>query len=142
MWALTVLPDGTIVSGESSGRVHFWDGATGAMTADFHQHAADVLAVAASPDGRAVYAAGVDPRIAVFQLLPAAPGGAIHWPLPPSPPLPQTTSAAGAVVDGRELALLSCVQQLPRLMLVQVHTRPRLLSRCRAHYLRGLLSRS
>ena len=44
---MAVLPDGTIASGESSGRVRLWDGATGTLVADFHEHAADVTL---SPD--------------------------------------------------------------------------------------------
>lgn len=74
VWAVAVLPDGTICSGESSGRVRFWDGATGTLIADFREHDGNVLAVAASPDGRTVFASGVDSRIAVFHLVSSSEG--------------------------------------------------------------------
>ncbi len=76
MWAVIVLPDGTLVSGESSGHVRFWDGRFGTLLAEFSEHLADVLTLAASPAGDTVFAAGVDPRLAVFQRSStSAPGG-------------------------------------------------------------------
>jgi U3 small nucleolar RNA-associated protein 4 len=58
VWALLVLRDGTVVSGDSGGNVQFWDGRFGTLLASFRQHQADVLALAASPDGEFVFAAG------------------------------------------------------------------------------------
>ncbi len=63
VWALTVLPDGTIVSGDGDGAVQFWDGVHGTLLSRQQQFAADVLALSASSDGRSVWAAGVDPRV-------------------------------------------------------------------------------
>eukprot|EP00883_Tetradesmus_obliquus_P000192 jgi/Sobl393_1/10198/SZX66334.1 len=62
VWSLTVLRDGTIVSGDGDGAVQFWDGRFGTLLARHQQFAADVLALAASPDGASVWASGVDPR--------------------------------------------------------------------------------
>ncbi len=67
IWSLLVLPDGTIVAGDSGGNVSFYDQQFGTLLGRFTQHVADVLQLAASPDGRTVFAAGVDPKIAVFQ---------------------------------------------------------------------------
>ncbi len=75
VWDLLCLPDGTLASADSDGAVQFWDGATGTLLRRFTQHAADVLRLVASPDGATVFAAGVDPQIAVFQLVPASAGG-------------------------------------------------------------------
>lgn len=69
IWSLLVLPDGTIVSGDSNGNVSFWHGTFGTLLSRFTQHTADVLQLAATPDGLTVFAAGVDPRIAVFRRL-------------------------------------------------------------------------
>lgn len=79
VWSLLVLQDGTIVSGDSGGSVCFWDGQNGTLVARFTQHAADVLQLAASPDGTTVFAAGVDPKVAVFQRLKAQGGGKQGW---------------------------------------------------------------
>lgn len=79
VWSLLVLPDGTIVAGDSGGNVTFWDGRFGTLLSRFTQHHADVLQLAAAPDGVTVFAAGVDPRIAVFQRLRAQPGSKPEW---------------------------------------------------------------
>ena len=67
VWALQYLPCGTLVSGSSDGDVTFWDGEHATKISAHRQHKADVLALAATPDGRAVFASGVDSRIAVFE---------------------------------------------------------------------------
>lgn len=75
IWSLLVLPDGSIVSGDSVGNVCFWDGRFGTLISRFDRHAADVLAMAASPDGSVVFAAGVDPQIGVFKKLKGGTSG-------------------------------------------------------------------
>ena len=67
VWAVKVLGDGTIVSGDSLGQVTFWDGKFGTMLAKFNTSGADVLALESSRDGSMVFASGIDPRIAVFR---------------------------------------------------------------------------
>lgn len=67
VWALQYLPCGTLVSGSSDGDVTFWDGEHATKISAHRQHKADVLALATSPDGRAVFASGVDSQIAVFE---------------------------------------------------------------------------
>ena len=66
IWSTMVLPNGTIVSGDSGGGVAFWDATSGTLLRRFSQHDGDVLQLACSPDGWTVFAAGIDPRIAVF----------------------------------------------------------------------------
>lgn len=65
VWRLAVLPDGSIVSGSSDGATQFWDGAFGTLLQRFAKHSSDVLAIEASPDGRDVFASGVDSRVRV-----------------------------------------------------------------------------
>ncbi|MEW5313031.1 MAG: hypothetical protein WDW38_004625 [Sanguina aurantia] len=67
VWRLLVLADGTLVSGDSEGGVAFWDGRLGTRLARFQKHAADVMALAATPDGSSVFASGVDSQVAEFQ---------------------------------------------------------------------------
>ena len=40
-------------------------------------HAADVLAMAACPSGDAVFAAGVDPQLALYRRVPGSKGGSL-----------------------------------------------------------------
>ena len=54
----------------------FWSGPLGALHTSLSSHRADVLAVATSPDGQRVFAAGVDPTVARFERLPATRLGA------------------------------------------------------------------
>ncbi len=82
VWALLILADGTIATGDSAGVVSLWEGAHGTRVARFAAHRADVLALAAAPDGSAVFAAGVDPQVAMLARVPGAdPGAPLRWAL-------------------------------------------------------------
>lgn len=63
MWAAAVLADGTMATGDAGGGVSMWDARLGTRIAAFSRHTADVLALAASPDGSALFAAGVDSQV-------------------------------------------------------------------------------
>ena len=52
VWAVAVLKDGTIVSGDSMGNVKFWDGEMGTQTQSFKSHKADVLCLAVGSVGQ------------------------------------------------------------------------------------------
>eukprot|EP00775_Hariotina_reticulata_P001961 gene1961-2288_t len=79
VWSLLVLPDGTIVSGDQEGAVQFWDGSFGTLLSRQQHFVGDVLALAASPDGSTVWASGVDPRVALFHLVPDKVTGGLRW---------------------------------------------------------------
>lgn len=81
IWALIVLPDGTIVSGDSSGATQFWDGQFATLLVRLQKHDADVLALAASPDGSTVFASGIDSKVAQFVKVESKAGadGAAQW---------------------------------------------------------------
>ncbi|KAI0768510.1 WD40 repeat-like protein [Trametes elegans] len=66
VWAVGVLGDGTIVSGDSMGNVKFWDSRTCTQLQSFQGHAADVLCLTIGPDGTAVYTSGVDQKVTQF----------------------------------------------------------------------------
>jgi len=74
IWALTMLPNGQLVSGGGSGRLQFWDTRSGTLLQEFTEHKADVLTIAVSPDGDSVFAAGIDERIAMFRRTTSAEG--------------------------------------------------------------------
>ena len=79
VWALQYLPDGTLVSGSSDGDVTFWDAQHGTQLSSHRQHRADVLALAASPDGNVVFASGVDAQVAAFERVPPDERGLDRW---------------------------------------------------------------
>ncbi|XP_045118529.1 U3 small nucleolar RNA-associated protein 4 homolog [Portunus trituberculatus] len=63
VWCVGILDDMTLVSGDSSGRVCFWNAELGTVTHSVHTHKADILALTVCPDQKSVYVAGVDPTI-------------------------------------------------------------------------------
>ncbi|KIJ21469.1 hypothetical protein PAXINDRAFT_123248 [Paxillus involutus ATCC 200175] len=66
VWAVGVLADGTIISGDSLGTVKFWDSITCTQTHTFTAHGADVLCLTIGPDGTTVFTSGVDQKIVQF----------------------------------------------------------------------------
>lgn len=66
VWSVLLLSDLTVVTGDSTGRVSFYDGRHGTLLRRFASHHADVLALAASMDEAMLFAAGVDHKIACF----------------------------------------------------------------------------
>ncbi|WFC93735.1 U3 small nucleolar RNA-associated protein [Malassezia brasiliensis] len=73
VWSVAVLSDGTLVTGDSTGRVTFFDARTRVpipgATFQCHTSGADVLALCIGSDGRAVYSAGVDQKVAEYTLV-------------------------------------------------------------------------
>lgn len=69
IWSVEVLQDGTVVTGDSLGCTQFWDSCTGTLLQKFNSHEADVLALAASEDGRTIYSSGIDSKIVKFSLV-------------------------------------------------------------------------
>ena len=68
VWALAALSDATVVSGDEHGHVNFWDTKTGTLIKSFREHRSDVLALTVSPSEDAVFASGIDSRIAMMRL--------------------------------------------------------------------------
>ncbi|KAJ2856577.1 U3 small nucleolar RNA-associated protein [Coemansia erecta] len=68
VWAVKVLENRTIVSGDSRGHVVFWDPVMHVAQQDFRAQGADVLCLAASEGGNTVFASGVDPKVTQFKL--------------------------------------------------------------------------
>ena len=69
VWAITILADGTFVSGDSMGHVKFWDGRMGTQLQSFKSHKADVLCLAVGADGSSVFSSGVDQKTTEFKLV-------------------------------------------------------------------------
>lgn len=74
MWAVKILPDGTIVSGDGGGNLQFWDAAHGTLMTSIKQHKADILSLAVNFDGSRIFASGVDSQIAVYQKVDSSQG--------------------------------------------------------------------
>ncbi len=73
IWSVLVLPDGTMVSGDSTGSVQLWDSQHGTLLQAFSQHKADVMAVAASTDGNTIFATGIDVQVCGIMHLVSGP---------------------------------------------------------------------
>ena len=68
VWSVMALNNGTIVSGDSTGTVSFWDGKQYALTQRIKGHEADVLDLVVSADGRSVFSGGMDRRTVQYRL--------------------------------------------------------------------------
>ncbi|KAH9075802.1 WD40 repeat-like protein [Lactarius deliciosus] len=69
VWAVGVLGDGTIISGDSLGMVKFWDSRTCTQLQSFEAHGADVLCLVIGSEGTSVYTSGIDQKVSQFSLI-------------------------------------------------------------------------
>ena len=69
VWSVKCLPDGTIVSGDSTGELKIWDSRTYSLLQRIKAHEADVLDVAVSGNGDTIVSGGADRRTAVYRLI-------------------------------------------------------------------------
>lgn len=66
VWSLAVLSDNIVASGDSHGRLTFWDRTLGEQIESYTTHKADILSIAVSEDEKSLYCSGVDPVIINF----------------------------------------------------------------------------
>ncbi|KAL3698853.1 hypothetical protein R1sor_012929 [Riccia sorocarpa] len=69
VWSLLALSNGTVVSGDSTGSVQFWEAEHGTLLQHHSKHKADVLALAAAPSHKIVFAAGADGQVTLYQIV-------------------------------------------------------------------------
>lgn len=67
VWSVKCLGDGTIVSGDSTGTLSFWDGKHYTLSQRIKSHDADILDVAVSADGESVFSGGMDRRTILYK---------------------------------------------------------------------------
>lgn len=67
VWSLAVTSDFIIISGDSRGKLCFWDGNVGIGITNYQSHKADIRAICLSTDQNTVYCAGTDPLIATYE---------------------------------------------------------------------------
>ncbi|EXJ96114.1 hypothetical protein A1O1_01240 [Capronia coronata CBS 617.96] len=74
VWTVKCLPDGTIVSGDSSGELKIWDSKNFSLVQRLKSHKADILDIATSPSGDMIFSLGVDRRTVTYKTVAAHPG--------------------------------------------------------------------
>ena len=67
VWCVKCLPDGTIISGDSSGELKIWEPKNLSLLQRLKTHEADILDVGTSYRGDRVFSVGVDRRTVVYQ---------------------------------------------------------------------------
>uniref|UniRef100_A0A1D1Z8K6 Cirhin n=2 Tax=Anthurium amnicola TaxID=1678845 RepID=A0A1D1Z8K6_9ARAE len=72
VWSLIFLRCGTLVSGDSTGSVQFWDSRHGTLLQAHSHHKGDVNALAASPSHDRVFSAGSDGQVILYKLFTEA----------------------------------------------------------------------
>lgn len=67
VWAVKVLNDGTIVSGDSTGELKIWNGELYTLKQKIKSHRQDILSLATSADGSTILSGGMDRRTVVYK---------------------------------------------------------------------------
>lgn len=65
IWAIEIMKDHTICSGDSQGRTMFWDGITGTLNQSFDSHQSSIL-VLCKDKNENVYLSGADQKVSKF----------------------------------------------------------------------------
>ncbi|KAK4787261.1 hypothetical protein SAY86_011094 [Trapa natans] len=68
VWSLLALRSGTLVSGDSTGSVQFWDSRHGTLVHAFSLHKGDVNALMVAPNHNRVFSAGSDGQVILYKL--------------------------------------------------------------------------
>ena len=76
VWSVKCLPNGNIVSGDSTGQICIWDGKTYTQAQRIQSHKQDVLSLATSADGTAIMSGGMDRRTFLYK---QASGAGQRW---------------------------------------------------------------
>ena len=80
VWSVKCMVDGTIVSGDSTGTVSFWDAKLYSRLQRITSHKADVLDLAVSVDGEAVFSGSMDRRTTLYRrTVGSRPGEKRRW---------------------------------------------------------------
>ena len=74
VWALRCLPDGTIMSGDSSGELKVWDAKNFSCTQRLKTHQADILDIVSNAKGDLVFTVAVDRRTVAYKPVAAQQG--------------------------------------------------------------------
>lgn len=67
VWSVKCLPNGNIVSGDSTGQLCIWDGKTYTQMQRLQSHKQDVLSLAISADGSTIMSGGMDRRTVLYK---------------------------------------------------------------------------
>jgi U3 small nucleolar RNA-associated protein 4 len=76
VWAVKCLPNGNILSGDSTGEMRLWDGKTYSLIQRLKCHKQDILSLATSVDGSMIFSGGMDRRTVVYK---QTGGGRSRW---------------------------------------------------------------
>lgn len=76
VWSVKCLPNGNIVSGDSTGQICIWDGKTYTLSQRIQSHKQDVLSLATSADGTTIMSGGMDRRTFSYK---QTTGSAARW---------------------------------------------------------------
>ncbi|KAH0551632.1 hypothetical protein GP486_007150, partial [Trichoglossum hirsutum] len=67
VWSVKCLPNGPIVSGDSTGELRLWDGRNYTLAQRIKSHRADILDVETNADGSTIVSGGMDRRSVVYK---------------------------------------------------------------------------
>ncbi|KAL6243889.1 U3 small nucleolar RNA-associated protein [Rhinocladiella similis] len=75
VWAVKCLPDGTILSGDSTGELKIWDAKNFSLVQRLKSHTHDIVDLATNVDGNVIFSFGVDRRTVSYRPAVSPAGG-------------------------------------------------------------------
>lgn len=78
VWCLAFADNMTVISGDSRGKLTFWDSKIGAQLESYQSHKSDILAMCLSKDQTNLFCAGIDPNVHTFVKIEVK-GGKEKW---------------------------------------------------------------
>lgn len=107
VWSVKCLPDGTIVSGDSTGTLKFWSGKNYTLLQRVKSHLADILDVAVTADGGTVISGGMDRRTTIYRRAGSGrKGDRRHWAEVAHPRLHKHDVKAMATFETNDMSVL------------------------------------
>jgi len=79
VWTVQCLPNGTILSGDSSGELKIWDAKNFSLVQRLKQHDGDVLDIAINAGGDTIVTVGVDRRTVIYKPVAGQAGNKQRW---------------------------------------------------------------
>ena len=122
VWSVKCMPDGTIVSGDSTGTLRLWDGKNYTLLQRIKGHEADILDIAVSADSQTMFSGGMDRRTVIYRRMEGGLAGEkSRWAKVSHRRFHKHDVKAMAIFETKSMSILASGGKQPCLMLNLAH---------------------